>query len=210
MYITSLLRRAVLACALLSAACSETPIVRTGPPQQRLVARTYDVSVADARKRILDAFAVRPAPLPPPYDRFMAIELVSPNYPPDWIGTFVDPGDFLADYRTLPAADRANDLLLREPTGDVYWPSEYVLAGDRSQPVKFNCGFIVHFASREPSVTEIRVHEMAPTVWVGEHWAVSKHGPGFGRYHDIRAVEPTVADRFRTLDVLDRVLVSGR
>jgi hypothetical protein len=201
---------AVLACALFSSACSETPIVRNGPPQQRVISRAYGVSVADARKKVLDAFATQRASLPPPFHQFIAVELTPPNYPPDWIAGFVDPGGFLADYKRLPPAERANDLLLREPTGDVYWLSDYAVAGDEGRPVKFRCDLIVHFIPREPSFTEIQVYELVPDVWVGEHWAFARHGPGFGRYHDIRAVEPSVADRFRALDLLDRVLTRPR
>jgi len=200
---------AVIAAAL-QAGCSETAIVRNGPPQQRVVARSYGVTVADARTKILNAFAKRPAPLPPPFSQLMATELTGPSYPADWLVTYVDPGGFLDDYKRLAPADRAHDLLLREPTGDVYWLSDYALAGDEGAPVKFHCGLIVHFVPHEPSFTEIQIYEMVPTVWVGEHWAFSKHGPGFGRYHDIRFVEPSVADRVRTLDLLDRLLAPGR
>jgi len=199
-----------LIAATLSVGCSGTPVVRNGPPQQRVVARSYGTTVADARRKILAAFATRPAPLPPPLSQFTATELTPPNYPSDWLAGFVDPGGFLDDYKRLPAVDKANDLLLREPTGDVYWLSDYAVAGAEAAPVKFQCGLIVHFVQREPSFTEIQIYEMVPTVWVGEHWAFSRHGPGFGRYHDIRFVEPTVADRFRTLDLLDRLLTSAR
>jgi hypothetical protein len=50
------------------------------------------------------------------------------------------------------------------------------------------------------------VYEVVPTVWVGEHWAMSAHGIGFGRYHDIRFVEPTVKDRVDALDIVDQLL----
>ena len=43
----------------------------------------------------------------------------------------------------------------------------------------------------------------APSVGVGERWAMSKHGIGFGRYHDIRFVEPTIKDRRDVLELVD-------
>lgn len=208
----SLARRcaAVLAFALPAVGCADTPIVRNGPPQQRVISRAYRVNAVNARAKILDAFAARRSSLPPPFHRLMAIELKEPVYPPDWIAGFADAGGFLDDYRRLPAADKAQDLLLREPTGDVYWLSEYATTGDEPAPVKFQCALIVHFARREPALTEVQVYELVPSVWVGEHWALSRHGPGFGRYHDIRFVEPTVSDRVRALDMIGRLLASAR
>jgi hypothetical protein len=35
---------------------------------------------------------------------------------------------------------------------------------------------------------------------------MSAHGIGFGRYHDIRFVEPTVKDRVDALDIVDQLL----
>ena len=52
----------------------------------------------------------------------------------------------------------------------------------------------------------MQVYELVPSVWVGEHWAFAAHGVGVGRYDDIRFVEPTVNDRVKTLELLDRVL----
>jgi hypothetical protein len=94
-----------------------------------------------------------------------------------------------------------NDLLIEEPIGDLYWASEY---SSDSGPVKFRCGFVLHFAKRGPSSTEVRVYEKVPQIWVGEHWDFAHHGIGFGKFHDIRFVEPTVKDRLDTLDLLDK------
>ena len=206
-------RAAVLACALPAVACTGTPIVRNGPPQQRVIARAYDVPVDEARTKILEAFTSRRMSLPPPFQRLGVIELKPPSYPAGWLEGFRDSGGFLADYKRLPPSDRANDLLLREATGDYYWLSDYVVAGTDATPVKFHCGLILHFVARTSSGApgaEIQVYEQVPTVWVGEHWAFSREGPGFGRYHDIRFVEPTVSDRVRTLDLLDGLLRSAR
>jgi hypothetical protein len=97
--------------------------------------------------------------------------------------------------------------LLEEATGDFYWPSEYRTIGGAEGQVPFRCGVILHLVPGE-STTEIQVYEMVPTVWVGEHWALSAHGVGFGRYHDIRFVEPTVTDRVKALEWLDHVLTN--
>ena len=45
----------------------------------------------------------------------------------------------------LPAA-RADAFYLFEPTGDRYWPSEYVYDG---KPVDFRSAFIVHLRARQ-------------------------------------------------------------
>jgi hypothetical protein len=118
--------------------------------------------------------------------------------------TWVDPGNFLDHYRTLEPTARARDVLLEEPTGDVYWLSEYATA---QGAVKFHCGLILHFADAGTGTT-IEVYEKVPTIWVGEHWAFAMHGVGFGRFHAIRFAEPTVRDRIQTLDLIDR-LVEG-
>jgi len=40
---------------------------------------------------------------------------------------------------------------------------------------------------------------------MGEHWATAAHGNGFGRYHDIRFVEPTTKDRQDLVSLLERI-----
>jgi hypothetical protein len=99
-----------------------------------------------------------------------------------------------------------NDLWLQEATGDFYWHSEYTTLDAVDKALPFRCGLILHLVPHGPSSTEIQIYETAPTVWVGEHWALTAHGVGFGRYHDIRFVEPTVTDRVRALEMLERVL----
>jgi hypothetical protein len=100
-------------------------------------------------------------------------------------------------------------VLIHDPTGDLYWESEYRTAGAPGNPVQFHCGFIVHLVPRGPRRTEAEVYEFVPTVWVGEHWAFAAHGIGVGRYHDIRFVEPTVTDRIRMLDRIALILEQG-
>jgi hypothetical protein len=65
---------------------------------------------------------------------------------------------------------------------------------------------VLHLHSPTAESTDVDVYEVVPTVWVGEHWAMSAHGIGFGRYHDIRFVEPTVKDRVDALDIVDQLL----
>jgi hypothetical protein len=118
------------------------------------------------------------------------------------VATYVDPGGFLAGYKSLPAAERSLDLLLDEPTADFYWPSEYVTGAG---PALFRCGLVLHIAgSADAAVVE--AYETVPAVWVGEHWAFSRHSVGFGRYHDVRFVEPTVKERVAALDLVTRLL----
>jgi hypothetical protein len=101
---------------------------------------------------------------------------------------------------------RRDDLWLQEPTGDRYWLSEYRTAAGL---VQFRCGLILHFIEAT-GTAGIEVYETVPTVWVGEHWAMTAHGVGFGRYHDIRFVEPTVRERLAILDVVNDLVRQRR
>jgi hypothetical protein len=187
-------------------ACAGPPIVRHGAAGQRIVARTYAARPQTIRAILLDAFATRRSTLPSPFNQMAAHELGPPRFPPEWLAALVDPGGFVEAYARLPPELRRSDLLLDEQTGDAYWPSEYATA---SGPIRFRCGLIVHFGAAARGA-RIEVYETVPTVWVGEHWAFSAHGIGFGRYHDIRFVEPTMAEREHTLDLIDRILDERR
>src|SRR5690349_13832307 len=114
-----LIASAAAVAAAFGAGCAGTPIARRGPAQAHVVSRTFAAPLAVVRAVTLDAFVNGRAKLPPPFDRLGASPLAPPRYRPDWADTFVDPGGFLAGYRTLPADDRRRDLLLDEPTGDV-------------------------------------------------------------------------------------------
>jgi hypothetical protein len=140
--------------------------------------------------------------LPDPFNQMLAIELKLPSYSPDWLVTYVDPGGFLKDYKALPPLARTNDLWVEDPIGDTYWQSEYL---GPDGPVRFRCGFILHFADATPGTT-IEVYESVPEIWAGEHWAWAMHGVGFGRVHDIRFVVPTMRDRIRVLDLVDEIV----
>ena len=179
--------------------CASAPVERRGASQQRIVSRVYAKDLETLRAGILRAFR---GALPPPFQGMRAIELKAPDYPADWVAAWVDPGGFLESYRRLPAPLRVHDVLIEEPTGDRYWPSEYSTSAG---PVKFRCGFILHFSAPAPLVTEVQVYEKAPEVWAGEHWEFSRHGIGFGKVHDIRPVEPTVKDRLDMLDLLSEI-----
>ena len=41
---------------------------------------------------------------------------------------WTDPGGYLESYKRIPAPLRVHDILIEEPTGDLYWPSEYSTA----------------------------------------------------------------------------------
>jgi len=164
-----------------------------------VVSDTYSVDLPALRQAILDNFAPSPHVAEVPFHDLRAIELKPPNYPPEWISGWVDTGNFLAKYRTIPALRRSQDIMLDEPTGDLYWLSEYHSA---QGPVRFRCGFILHFEEPSPLLTEVQVFEKVPLVWPGEHWAVLHHGVGVGKVHDIRPVDPTVQDRLDLLQAL--------
>jgi hypothetical protein len=181
------------------AACRQIPISRNGPAQQAIVSRTYPRAMRELRAAILETYQKPDAGRPEMFRILSISEQPPPGFAPDWLVAYVDPTGFLEPYRRLTPAEQANDLVLREATGDRYWLSEYEAKG---RPVRFHCGLIIHFIDRGPSATEVQVFEVVPTVWVGEHWAMSREGPGFGKYHDIRFVDPTVKDRVVLLDFI--------
>jgi hypothetical protein len=184
------------------AGCGELPVARSGLPQERVVSRLSRSPEPAARAAILNAFATSREGLPEPFNRMTATELMPPRFQPDWLATTVDPGGFLDEYKGRPPAERARGVLIEDPIGDVYWQSEYE---NQVGSLRFRCGFIVHFIDRQTAGTEIQVFEVVPTVWVGEHWAMAAHGIGFGRYHDIRFVEPTTKDREDLVSLLERI-----
>jgi len=182
--------------------CGGMAVERKGPAQQRRVDRSWNEPLPLVRSRVMEAFGQDRRMLPNPFNQMTAIELTLPSYPPDWLAGDVDPGDFLKDYKALPPAIRSNDLWVEDPIGDTYWLSEYQ---GPDGPVRFRCGFILHFVDATAGTT-IEVYESVPETWAGEHWAWAMHGIGFGRVHDIRFVEPTVQDRIRVLDLIDEIL----
>ena len=132
------------------------------------------------------------------------------------------PPELIIVGRVRKAHGIRGDLVVEPITDEpdaVFAPGRRVIAGTASgDPAKdrrelhvtaaspFKGGLIVHLVTQGPSSTEVQVYELVPSVWVGEHWAFTAHGVGVGRYHDIRFVEPTVTDRVKTLELLDRVL----
>jgi hypothetical protein len=199
-------RLSALAVVCLAAgACGRSQVIRTSSAPVPLVSATFAGSLPALRARILDRFGGGHT-LPEPFDRMTATALAPPQYAPDWADTAVDPGGFLDPYRKLSPAQRQHDILIQDPIGEVYWVSEYSTA---QGPVRFRCGFILHFVDREspsPPTTEIQIYELVPTVWVGERWSLSAHGIGFGRHRDIRFVEPTTRDRQDVVTLLERLL----
>jgi hypothetical protein len=185
--------------------CANVRLERRGVPQQRVVSRTYSVDLSTLRKGIVDNFSGVLNTATMPIRSMHVIELKPPNYPPDWLVTWTDPGNFLDPYKGISAAQRDQDLLIEEPTGDLYWRSEYETA---TGPAKFRCGFIIHFEQQRPLSTEVQVYEKVPEVWVGERWDFLREGIGFGRVHDIRMVEPTVKDRVDLLNTLNEIALT--
>ena len=204
---TQMRRRTVTTCAIAGAlglvACRPTPITRNGPAQERIVSRSYPVSLNALRARIIERYPAARATS----EAFRALEMTDqppPGFAPDWLVGYADSGAFLEPYIDLPDAARAHDLVLRDATGDKFWTSEYETAAG---PVRFQCTLIVHFVPRAADETELQIFELVPTVWVGEHWvAMAKEGVGPAKVHDIRFVEPTVRDRRMVLDFVDSIL----
>jgi hypothetical protein len=195
------MRSRLLALALSTiscVACREGRVERKGAAQQLLIERTYPIRLTSFREAILRTFAGYRAPVAAPFASMKVTELKPPNYSSDWLVTTVDSNGFLGSYKQMDAGAKQNDLLLEEPTGDVYWDSEYV--SSQGAPVKFRCGFIIHMEESADSVARIQVYEKVPQVWPGMYWTFGHSGPG--EYRDIRFVEPTVKDRLALLDVL--------
>ena len=192
--------QATIALSVFLTACRQTPIRRNGPPQQVIVSRTYARPMRELRAEILEQYQKPDATRPEMFRILSISEQPPPGFSADWLAAYVDPGGYFEPYRRLAPAEQVNDFVLREATGDRYWLSEYEA---NAHPVRFHCALIIHFIERSPTTTEVQVFELVPTVWVGEHWAMSREGPGFGKYRDIRFVEPTVKDRVALLDFID-------
>src|SRR5262249_54201422 len=92
---------ALLTASALLGACDGPPVVRQGPAEQRVVARTYRASAQTIRADVLAAFSARRATLPSPFNQMTVSELMPPRFSPDWFATFVDLGGFLEDYKRL-------------------------------------------------------------------------------------------------------------
>jgi len=197
----------MLAICALGAACAGPPVARQGAPQERVVSRSWNSPLPSIRGAVLDAFGRNRRALPDPFNQMTVSELKLPRYTPDWLMGYVDPGDFLKDYKALDPAVRSSDLWVADVIGDTYWLSEYTGANG---PVRFRCGFVLHFVEAPAGTTTIEAYESVPEVWPGEHWAWAMHGIGFGRVHDIRFVEPTVQDRVRILDLVDEIIKKTR
>lgn len=186
--------------------CKSVPVERRGAPQQLVVSRVYPADLQTLRAAILTRFGDKSKPLALPFRTMRVIELKPPNYPPEWLSTWSDPGGFLKPYQSMPASLRIYDLLIEEPIGDTYWSSEYLTAAG---PARFRCGFIVHLSANAPSGTEVQVYEKVPEIWAGEHWEFLHEGIGIGKVHDIRFVEPTVKDRLDVLNLLSEIGLGG-
>jgi hypothetical protein len=122
--------------------------------------------------------------------------------------------NFIDHYVHIPAAQRAGDFYLYEPTGDYYWPSEYFYKGE---PAPFRCAFLIHpepsealpagLGAAKPSIggavaTKLEIFEYQPEIWVGQYLGLTAHGIGPVMLRDIRLVEETTADRQSLLALL--------
>ena len=116
------------------------------------------------------------------------------------LDTFPDP-ELQTYYLAKSAELRKNDWYLYEPTGDVYWSSEYF---DHNEPVKFRCSFIIHLENEQASETRVEIFEYQPTIWDGEKIAWAAHGIGPAKIHDIRTASPTTSDRRQVLELIEQ------
>src|SRR4051794_27790102 len=96
-------------------ACREGNVKRDGAEQRKIVAATIPVALPVLRGAILKSFTTSKADLPRPF----SLMTVSEPESPDWLETMTDAGGFLVAYKSRPADFRKQDLVLREPPGDV-------------------------------------------------------------------------------------------
>jgi hypothetical protein len=119
---------------------------------------------------------------------------------------------FVARYLDIPAAQRAQDFYLYEPTHDYYWDSEYFY---NTRPARFRCGFLIHLepvaAAATPAgapaagaSTRVEIYEFQPLVWAGEYWGFSASSFLPAKVHDIRPVDETTSDRKTLLDMISQ------
>jgi len=99
---------------------------------------------------------------------------------------------FIESYVRIPPTNRANDFYFDEPSGDVFWDSEYFY---KNAPAKFRCSFLIHLEPADSSHTTVEIFEYQPYIWAGEYFGFSAHTILPTTLHDIRPVEPTTSDR---------------
>jgi len=105
-------------------------------------------------------------PLAPGRHRLAPLPLRRRDSPKPWLEPI---------YRIVcghPAANRANDFYFHEPSGDVFWDSEYFY---ESAPAKFRCSFLIHLEPVDRSHTTVEIFEYQPYVWAGEYFGFSAH-----------------------------------
>jgi len=106
---------------------------------------------------------------------------------------------FVRRYIAIPSELRRGDFYLYEPTGDQYWPSEFMYRG---QPAKFRCSFFIHLEATTGSHTHVEIFEYQPEIWAGEKLAMSAHAIWPTMLHDIRFAQATTADRVEVVTMI--------
>ena len=193
-----------LMLALVTAGCGGQKDIRKDAAAVPTVAAVLLLPQAAAAVGIRALFREHRGRLESPFNTFGLAEGSDQLFPDDdQIKLHVAGNDALARFASQLPFVRADAFYLFEPTGDVYWPSEYVYGG---KPVDFRSAFIVHLRRESETTTNVEVIEYLPTIKVGKRFKVGHNGPGF--YADIREVEPTARDRQRLLAALASALAS--
>ena len=194
-----------LVLMLATAGCGGEKNIRKDAAAVPTVAAVVPFQQGTVAAAIRTLFAERRAELGAPLDSFGLAGPSDPLFPDDeQIKLHVLHGagnDPLARFAAQLPAARADAFYLSEPTGNVYWPSEYVHDG---KPADFRTAFIIHLRKDGENATAVEVIEYQPTIKVGRRFRIGHNGPGF--YADIRNVEPTARDRQRVLDAVTRTL----
>jgi len=187
-----------LMLALVTAGCGGQKDIRKDAAAVATVAAVLPLPQPAAAVGIRTLFREHRGTLESPLNTFELAEGSEPLFPDDeQIKLHVAGNDALARYASQLPFVRADAFYLNEPSGNVYWPSEYVFDG---KPADFRSAFIVHFRRESETTTNVEVIEYLPRIRVGRRFKVGHNGPGF--YADIREVEPTALDRQRLLTAL--------
>jgi hypothetical protein len=191
-----------LLLALVTAGCGGQKDVRKDAAAVPTVAAVLPLPQAAIAVGIRTLFREQRSRLESPFNTFELAEGSDPLFPDDeQIKLHVTGNTALAKFASQLPFVRADAFYLYEPSGNVYWPSEYLHDG---KPAEFRSAFIVHFRRESEAATNVEVIEYLPVIKIGRRFKVGHNGPGF--YADIREVEPTALDRQRLLAALTSAL----
>jgi hypothetical protein len=180
----------------LLAACGGARIERDPIAANPVVQVTLGHTASDVAARVRSGYSAEPS-----LTGFLVSGRQDQTFPDDFqLRAHATDNPPLEQYVRLPPAQREHDLYLWDPLSR-YWTSEYRVG---NKPAEFSTRYILHFADAAPHSASVEVIEDLPVVRAGRKFQFGGHGgPGF--YDDIRPVAPTVSDRMRMLQMIERL-----